>query len=373
MSPTQPTRATVTSSISRKLRRRFDFRQSVAAPSLLTWFEVIGYTVLLEQDIASLREIQKIKCSTLLPRIPYCADRSTTFGFAVPKAQVEHFITGKCLKYRIGRTSYSEVILRDRLHSALHRINPTIPDEAIAAAISEITTTDSNLLENNRRFHKFLTDGIEVEYLLNEQIVHDKVWLIDSHNLLNNDWLVIHPFTVVEGSHAHCPDVVVFINGLPLAVIVSIHPSNEQSTLQAAYERLQTCIKQIPKLFCYNTFLVITYGNRARIGTLTSDLQEFLPWCTIDGEAVAVDGFPGISKLPNPEGEDFPDSGATELEMLIQGVFDKRRIRELIQHFIVFEDTEIGINKKIPCQPFCTIRHLPVIKCSTFVVDLSAQ
>ncbi|GAX45170.1 type I site-specific deoxyribonuclease chain R [Tolypothrix sp. NIES-4075] len=300
MNQTQPTRATVTSSIPRKLRRRFDFKQSVAAPSLLTWFEVIGYTVLLEQDIAS-------------------------------------------LKYRIGRTSYTEVILRDRLYSALKRINPTLPDEAISAAISQITITDCNLLENNRSFHKFLTDGIEVEYLFNEQIVSDKVWLIDSDNLLNNDWLVIHPFTVVEGSHAHCPDVVVFINGLPLAVIVSIHASDEQATFKAGYERLQTYIQQIPKLFYYNTLVAITCGNRARVGTLTSDLQEFLPWRTIDGE-------------------DFPDSEATELEVLIQGVFDKRRFLHLLQHFIVFEDTEVGINKKILCRPFCTIPTKPYIQ-----------
>jgi type I site-specific restriction-modification system R (restriction) subunit len=281
---------------------RFDFKQSVAAPSLLTWFEVIGYTVLLEPDIA--------------------------LG-----------------KHRIGRSSYTEVVLgvdveqlvvRHRLYSALKRINPTIPDEAIALAICQITTTDSNKKENNRRFHKFLTDGIEVKYLLNEQIVHDRVSLIDSDNLLNNDWLVIHPFTVVEGSHAHCPDVVVFINGLPLAVIVSVQPSDEQATFQAGYERLQTYIQHIPKLFYYNTFLVITCGNRARIGTLTSDLQEFLPWRTIDGE-------------------DFPDKGATELEVLIQGVFDKRRITELIQHSIVFESTETDINKKLLCRPFCTI------------------
>ncbi len=302
MNPAQPKRATVTSSFTRKLRRRFDFKQSVAAPSLLTWFEVIGYTVLLEPDIA--------------------------LG-----------------KHRIGRSNYSEVVLgvdagqlvvRHRLYSALKRINPTIPDEAIALAICQITTTDSNKKENNRRFHKFLTDGIEVKYLLNEQIVHDRVSLIDSDNLLNNDWLVIHPFTVVEGSHAHCPDVVVFINGLPLAVIVSVQPSDEQATFQAGYERLQTYIQHIPKLFYYNTFLVITCGNRARIGTLTSDLQEFLPWRTIDGE-------------------DFPDKGATELEVLIQGVFDKRRITELIQHSIVFEDTETDINKKFLCRPFCTI------------------
>lgn len=181
------------------------------------------------------------------------------------------------------------------------------------------TTTDSNLLKNNRRFHKLLTDGIEVEYLLNEQIVHDKVWLIDSDNLLNNDWLVIHPFTVVEGSHAHCPDVVFFINGLPLAVIVSVQ-STEKATLKTGFERIWTYIKQIPKLFSCNTLLVISCGNRARVGTLTSDWQEFLPWHTIDGE-------------------DFPAKGATELEVLIQGIFDKRRIREFIQHFIVFEDT----------------------------------
>jgi type I site-specific restriction-modification system R (restriction) subunit len=293
MNPAQPKRATVTSSISRKLRRHFDFKQSVAAPSLLTWFEVIGYTVLLESDITS-------------------------------------------LKYHIGRSSYSEVILRDRLYSALKRINPTLPDEAITAAISEISCTDSYLLENNRRFHKLLTDGIEVKYLLNEQIVHDKVSLIDSDNLLNNDWLVIHPFTVVEGSHAHCPDVVIFINGLPLAVIVSIHPSDKQATFKAGYERLQTYIQQIPKLFSYNTFLVITCGNQARIGTLTSGWQEFLPWRTIDGE-------------------DFPDKGATELEVLIQGVFDKRRFLELIQYFIVFEDTKNNINKKYLSRPFCTI------------------
>lgn len=304
MNPAQPTRATVTSSISRKLRRRFDFRQSVATPSLLTWFEVIGYTVLLEQDIAS-------------------------------------------LKYRIGRTNYSDVVLgvdaeplvaRHRLDDALKRINPTLPDEAIAAAICQITCTNSNLLENNRRFHKFLTDGIEVQYLLNEQIVHDKVSLIDSDNLLNNDWLVIHPFTVIEGSHTHCPDVVVFINGLPLAVIVSVPPSDEQTTFKAGRERIQTYIQQIPTLFSYNTFLVITCGNRARIGTLTSDLQEFLLWRTIDGE-------------------DFPDSGATELEVLIQGVFDKRRFLHLLQYFIVFEDTEVGINKKLLFRPFCTITN----------------
>ncbi|MEH2292207.1 type I restriction endonuclease [Nostoc sp.] len=282
--------------MTRKLRRRFDVTQSVITPSLLTWFEVIGYTVLLEPDIA--------------------------LG-----------------KHEIGRSTYSDVVLYQRLHSALQKINPTKPDEAIAAAIYQVTCTESSdLLENNHRFHKFLTDGVEVEYLYNEEIVYDKVWLIDTSNLLNNDWLAIHPLTVVEGSHAHCPDVVVFINGLPLAVIVSIQPSHEQVTFKEGYQRIQTYIEQIPKLFSYNTFLVITYGNRARVGTLTSDWQEFLPWRTIDGE-------------------DFPAKGAAELEVLIQGIFDKRRFLEQVLHLIVFEENGTSISKKLLRRPFCTIQY----------------
>ncbi|WP_334735160.1 type I restriction endonuclease [Nostoc sp.] len=265
-------------------------------PSLLTWFEVIGYTVLLEPDI----------------------------------------VLGK---HQIGRSSYSDVVLYQRLYKALLHINPKKPDEAIAAAIHQITCLESSdLLENNHRFHKLLTDGVQVEYLYNEEIVHDKVWLIDTSNLLKNDWLTIHPLTVVEGSYAHCPDLVVFINGLPLAVIVSIQPNDQQATFKEGYQRIQTYIEQIPKLFSYNTFLVITYGNRARVGTLTSDWQEFLPWRTIDGE-------------------DFPAKGATELEVLIQGIFDKRRFLEQVLHLIVFKENGTSISKKLLRRPFCTTQY----------------
>ena len=301
MNPAQLRQTNVKASrVTRKLRRRFEITQSAMpaagyayAPSFLTWFEVIGYTVLLESDVA--------------------------LG-----------------KHHIKRSSYKEVVLRDRLHRALQKINPTKPPEAIAKAIYQVTSTESSdLLENNRRFHKLLTDGVEVEYFFNEEIVHDKVWLIDPFNLLNNDWLVIHPLTVVEGNHAHCPDVVVFINGLPLAVIVSIYPSDEHATFKAGYRRIQTYLQQIPKLFFYNSFLFITCKNQARVGTLTSDLQEFLPWHTIDGE-------------------DFSLKGATELEVLIQGIFDKRRFLEQVLHLIVFESDGTDISKKLLRQPFCT-------------------
>jgi type I site-specific restriction-modification system R (restriction) subunit len=302
MNPPQLKKTTTKASrVTRKLRRRFDLTQSAMpaagkaiADCALTWFEVIGYTVLLEPDI--------------------------TIG-----------------KHQIGRSSYSDVVLCQRLHNALQKINPTKPDEAIAAAIHQVTCTHgSDLLENNRRFHKLLTNGVEVEYLYNEEIVHDKLCLIDMSNLLNNDWLAIHPLTIVEGSYTHCPDVVVFINGLPLAVITSIQLSDEQATFKEGYQRIQTYCQQIPKLFDYNTFLVVTYGNRARIGTLTSNWQEFLPWRTIDGE-------------------DFPAKGATELEVLIQGIFDKRRFLEQVLHLIVFEQNGNSISKKLLRRHFCTI------------------
>lgn len=295
MNPAQLRQTTVKASrVVRKLRRRFDLTQSAIAPSLLTWFEVIGYTVLLEPDIA--------------------------LG-----------------KYRIGRSSYGEVVLQNRLYSILQKINPTIPDEAIAQAMHQVTCTQcSDLLENNRRFHKLLTDGVEVEYHCNEETVHDKVLLIDSTNLLNNDWLVIHPLTVVEENQAQCPDVVVFINGLPLAVIVSIHPNDERATLKTGYQQFQTYFQQIPKLFFYNALLVITCGNRCRVGTLTSDWQEFSNWHTIDGE-------------------DFPPPGTTELEVSIQGIFDKRRFLEILKHLIVFEEKPNSISKKLLHRSFCTI------------------
>lgn len=297
MNPAQLKKTTAKAScVTRKLRRRFDVTQSVITPSLLTWFEVIGYTVLLESDIA--------------------------LG-----------------KHHIGRSSYSDVVLYQRLHRALQKINPKKPDEAIAAAIHQVTCIQSSdLLENNLRFHKFLTDGVEVEYLNDEEIIYDKVWLIDRSNLLNNDWLAIHPLTVVEGNHVHCPDVVVFINGLPLAIIVSNHPSNERAIFQAGYRQMQSYFQQIPKLFSYNTLLVITCQNRARVGTLTSDWQEFLPWYTIDGE-------------------DFPPKGATELEVLIQGIFDKRRFLEQVLHLIVFEKNGTSISKKLLRRPFCTTKQ----------------
>ncbi|MDZ7957466.1 MAG: type I restriction endonuclease [Aulosira sp. DedQUE10] len=298
MNPAQRRIATVrASSLARKLRHRLHLTPLIAAPSILTWFEVIGYTVLLESDIG-------------------------------------------CVRHPAQRHSDSEVILSDRLFLALQRINPTIPLVAIAETICQLAGKDNCLsVENNRRFHKLLSDGIDITHHRDGQTVNDKLWLIDPCNLQNNDWLVIHPFTVVEGNYTCSPDVVVFINGLPLAVIVWTHSNNEKATLKQAYQRLQIYKQQIPTLFSYNAFLVIACGNRARVGTLTSDWQDFLPWRTIDGE-------------------DFPAPGETELEVLIQGIFDKRRFLELVKHFIVFEGKKGNISQNLRRYPFCTRQNL---------------
>ncbi|KAB8315797.1 type I restriction endonuclease subunit R [Tolypothrix campylonemoides VB511288] len=296
--------ATVKASrLPKRLRRHFDIKPSCVGLDLLTAFEVIGYTVLLESDISIGRH----------------------------KAQ-------RCLDAEVvlGDWAEASALLSDRLYNVLKQINPTVSTVAIETAISKVIfTQSSNLFENNRLFHQHLTQGVDVAYQENHQTVHQKVWLIDASNLLNNDWLVIHPLTLIEGSSTHCLNALVFINGLPLAVIICSDPQDKNATLKKGYQQLQFYKQQIPTLFSYNAFLIIANRNQARVGTLTSEWEEFLPWRTIDNE-------------------DFPHQGETELEVLIQGIFDKRRFLELINHFIVFENNPASISKQLLRHRFCT-------------------
>lgn len=230
------------------------------------------------------------------------------------------------------RTSYGDVLLENRIRSALANINPAIPQEAIEDACRKLTRTihESPLLAaNNHRFHKMLTDGIDVEYKNSEgRIVGDKVWLIDFDNPDNNDWLAVNQFTVVEGQNNRRPDVVVFVNGLPLGVIELKNPSDENATIKDAFNQFQTYKKEIASLFPYNDILIVSDGIEARAGTLTADWEWFLPWRTIEGEDVAPKGLP-------------------ELEVLIKGIFEKNRFLDLIRYFIVFEVDGPEIAKKM--------------------------
>lgn len=227
------------------------------------------------------------------------------------------------------RQNYNNVVLINRLQNALQTINPHIPLAAIQDAIKKITRTETPILsENNRRFHKYLTDGVDVEYQKNRRTKYEKLWLIDFKQISNNDWLAVNQFTVIENKNHRRPDVVIFINGLPIAVIELKNPADENATLKAAFNQLQTYKNDIPCLFPYNEILVISDGTRAKVGTLTADWERFMPWRSLDGENI------------------FP-KGEAELETIIKGIFNQTTLLDILQYFIVFEIDRDTINKKI--------------------------
>jgi type I restriction enzyme R subunit len=226
------------------------------------------------------------------------------------------------------RTSYQDVVLLERLRSALTRINPNVPAAAIEEAIRKLLRTESPVLEeNNRLFHHFLVDGISVEYQGEGRLIYDQVKLFDFAEPANNDWLAVNQFTIVEKSERR-PDIIVFVNGLPLGVLELKNLAEEYATIRGAFNQLQTYKREIPSLFPYNEVLVISDGIQARLGTLTSGWERFMPWRTI-------------------EGDDLAAKGSLELEVLLQGVFEKRRFLDLLRHFIVFEDTGNAVVKKM--------------------------
>jgi type I restriction enzyme, R subunit len=227
------------------------------------------------------------------------------------------------------RQTYADTVLIDRLQTALERINPQIPRNTIIEVCKTSTLTNSpNLFENNRRFHQLLTTGVDVEYPAADRTIYDKLWLVDFDNPSNNDWLAVNQLTVIEGKNQRRPDVVIFINGLPLAVIELKNPTEENATIKGAFNQLQTYKKDIPTLFTTNEILIISDGTEARVGTLTADKEWFMPWRTIDGETIA------------------PKKQA-ELEVVLKGICDPTRFLDILRYFIVFEVDGETIIKKV--------------------------
>ncbi|MGE4420968.1 MAG: type I restriction endonuclease subunit R [Pseudodesulfovibrio sp.] len=226
------------------------------------------------------------------------------------------------------RASYSDIFLLPRLEEAMARLNPDIPSEARDDALRSLLSTEfPSLVEENRRLHSMLVEGVDVEFYAKDGTIRgDKVRLIDFDSPEDNDWLVVNQFTVIENKTNRRPDVVVFVNGLPLAVIELKNPASENATLEGAYNQLQTYKEQIPTLFRANAVLVASDGLQARIGSLTANQERFMPWRTVDGEEVAGKGMP-------------------ELSVLIPGVFEKRRFLALLHDFTVFGDTGGGLVK----------------------------
>ena len=225
------------------------------------------------------------------------------------------------------RKDYSDVILTDRLKDSLYTINTGVPNDIIDEAIKKILIPQHpDLIVNNRDFHKMITDGIDVEYKSDNRILYNKVFLFDFREPERNDWLIVNQFTVIENNINKRPDIVVFVNGLPLVVIELKSPSDESANINKAFIQIQNYITAVPSLFVYNTFSVISDGLLAKSGTITSNKERFMNWRTIDGEH--------IEPLTIPQ-----------LEVLIKGIFDKRIFLDLIKHFIVFQDDGKNIKK----------------------------
>jgi type I restriction enzyme R subunit len=229
------------------------------------------------------------------------------------------------------RASFADVVLEARLRDAIGRLNPAVPVEAREEALRKVLRVATpSLTQTNRAFHQMLRNGVPVEYpRADGSIAGDHVRLVDFGDVRANDWLAVNQFTVIEGQHNRRPDVIVFVNGLPLAVIELKNAADEDATIWSACAQLQTYKAEIASLLQYNAVLVVSDGVQARIGSLTANQEWFKVWRTIDGE------------------KDAPKT-ALELEVLVRGVFERQRFLDLLHHFIVFEeDPDSGALHKI--------------------------
>lgn len=229
------------------------------------------------------------------------------------------------------RESYGDVLLHNRLKAAIHKLNPEIPVDAQLDAFNQVVRINSpDLLTNNEQFHTLLTDGINVVYQKNGEERGDKVWLIDFQDPENNEYLVVNQFTVIEENTNKRPDIVLFVNGIPLVVIELKNPADENATVRSAFKQLETYKATIQSLFTFNCLLVISDGLEAKSGSLSAGFSRFLSWKTSDGIQLA-------SHLD------------TELEVLIKGQLNPSTLLDLIRYFTVFEkhkreDLKTGIS-----------------------------
>jgi len=223
------------------------------------------------------------------------------------------------------RSEYSQVVLVDRLRQTLARLNAKLPTEALDDAFRKLTRPEGATLEaRNRALHRLLVDGVNVEYRRKDgSIAGAQAKVIDFEDPENNDWLAVNQFTVSENRHTRRPDVVLFLNGLPLTLVELKNAADENATIWSAFAQLQTYKAELPALFAFNALLVISDGTMARIGTLTAGREWFKPWRTISSEQLA-------------------DAHLVEIQVMLEGCFEKQRLLDLLRDFIVFEDDGSG-------------------------------
>jgi len=217
------------------------------------------------------------------------------------------------------RASFEDVILTDHLKAAIDRINPDIPADARADALRQVQRIQSpDLITNNESFHRMLTEGVNVTYREGAEDRGDYVWLVDFHNPENNTFHVVNQFTVIENNVNKRPDVLLFVNGLPLVLIELKNAADENASTRSAYRQVDTYKATIPSLFTYNGFTVISDGLEAKAGSLSAGFSRYMTWKSEDGLVEA-------SKLTG------------QMETLIRGMLNKKTLLDLLQNFIVFE------------------------------------
>lgn len=238
------------------------------------------------------------------------------------------------------RERYNDVILNAPLQESLVRINPGISLQSIGQAIKDVerVITYGDLVSCNQHFQKLLTEGVDATFLDKGEERTQKVWLVDTDNSSNNIWSVTHQMTIIENGQNKRPDVIVFLNGIPVIVVELKNAVDETATIDKAYQQLKTYHASIPSLFCYNLFEIISDGLEAKVGTITADISRFMSWKTADGKTIA-------------------GRNTSELGVMMDGLFNTSTLLDMFLNFTVFENysyedqrtktIQVGVTKKI--------------------------
>ncbi|MFM5420869.1 type I restriction endonuclease subunit R [Aeromonas veronii] len=237
------------------------------------------------------------------------------------------------------REQFQQVLLRERLREAIARLNPSVPLVAREDALTQVVNLDTPaLLSANRAFHRLLVNGVPVQYQRDGETVGDFVRLVDFEQPTANEWLAINQFSIKGPKHTRRPDIILFINGLPLVVLELKNPADVHADIWKAFDQLQTYKEQIPDLFQYNEIMIASDGSEARMGSLSADAERFMQWRTVDG--VNLD----------PYGE------FGELETMVRGILTPAMLLDYLRFFVLFEDDGRLVKKIAGYHQFHAVR-----------------
>ncbi|WP_449439250.1 type I restriction endonuclease subunit R [Pseudomonas migulae] len=237
------------------------------------------------------------------------------------------------------RENYRQVVLVERLRNAIAKLNPKVPLAAREDALKQVLELGLPVqLSANRLFHRLLVSGVPVQYQIDGETRGDFVRLIDWVEKKANDWLAINQFSIQGPKHTRRPDIILFVNGLPLVVLELKNPADIKADLGKAFDQIQTYKEQIPDLFQYNEILVIADGSEARMGSLSADTERFMTWRTINGQDL------------DPLGQ------FNELETLVRGALAPKMLLDYLRYFVLFEDDGRLVKKIAGYHQFHAVR-----------------